>query len=208
MIRVAIADDHAIVREGLARILEAEDDMEVAVMLESGDDVLALAADADWDVLVLDLSLPGGGEATFEKLQYVRRGLPVIFFSMHPEDQYALQLLKAGAAAYLTKGRGSTEILSAIRKAAAGETYITQHLASQLLQAKPTQHQHAHELLTARERQVFVLLLEGKRPAEIVSELHVSPSTVSTHIQHIKKKLGVQSVVEMVKYAFRAGILD
>jgi DNA-binding CsgD family transcriptional regulator len=70
------------------------------------------------------------------------------------------------------------------------------------------QHQHAHELLTARERQVFVLLLEGKRPAEIVSELHVSPSTVSTHIQHIKKKLGVQSVVEMVKYAFRAGILD
>ena len=207
-IKVFIADDHAVIREGVARILEAAPDMHFAGQAESGHDVLELVRTADWDVLILDLSLPGGGEATMQSLQAIRPALPVIIFSMHPEDQYAIRLLKAGASAYLTKGRAGKELLDAIRKVARGKRYITQELAEQLLEQRDSVEAPGHELLTDREHQVFMLLLDGKQPGEIVEELHVSASTVSTHIQNIKRKLNAPSVVALVKYAYRVGLLD
>lgn len=208
MIRVFIADDHAIIREGLARIIHETDDIELAGQAEECERVLTLAPDADWDVLILDLSLPGGGAETLQRLQYIRPQLPVIIFSMHPEDQYAIQLLKSGASAYLTKGRATEEMIAAIRTVARGERYVTQNIAAQLLFTNPTSGHKPHELLSARESQVFMLILDGKQPSDIVSELNISPSTVSTHIQNVKKKLGASSIVELVKYAYRSGILS
>jgi len=208
VIRVCIADDHAIIREGLSQILGTVDDIICVQTFQSGHEVLEEATNADWDVLILDLGLPGGGEATLQRLQVIRPSLPVIIFSMHPEDQYAIQLLQSGASAYLSKGRPSKEILEAIRTVSRGGKYVTQELAMQLLNTKKTAEQAPHQILSPREKQVFMLLIDGKQPSDIVKELHVSPSTVSTHIHRIKQKLQVESVVEMVKYAYRSGILE
>jgi two-component system invasion response regulator UvrY len=206
-IRVFIADDHEMIRDGLARLIDASKDLVFAGEADNGQDVIQQARDAEWDVLVLDLNLPGGGEATLQSLQSIRPKLPVIIFSMHPEDQYALRLLKAGAMAYLTKGRPSSELLDAIRTVAQGKKYVTHELAMKLLDGNGPGEGHPHESLTDRENQVFMLLLGGKQPSEIVAELHVSASTVSTHINKIKQKLDAPTVVDIVKYAYRVGIL-
>lgn len=206
-IRVFIADDHAMIRDGLSRLIETTTDLILAGEADNGQDVIDQARDADWDVLVLDLSLPGGGEATLQSLQVIRPQLPVILFSMHPEDQYAIRLLKSGAAGYLSKGRSSFELLQAIRTVAQGKKYLTPELAEKLLDGKSTEQAAPHELLTDREYQVFMLLLDGKQPNEIVAELHVSASTVSTHINKIKQKLNTPTIVDIVKYAYRVGIL-
>lgn len=207
MIRVFIADDHAVIRDGLTRILEEADDMECAGQVEDGAEVLDALDDTPFDVLVLDLSLPGGGEETLQRVKMRKPDLPVIIFSMHPEDSYALHLLKTGASAYISKGRSTMELLKAIRKVHQGRKYVTQELAELLLEHKDAGEEMPHERLSDRERQVFMLLLDGRSPSEIVDELLVSASTVSTHIQRIKQKLEVNSVVEMVKYAYRVGIL-
>lgn len=206
-IRVFVADDHEMIRDGLARLLDASNDLELVGQAENGQDVVRQVKDADWDVLVLDLNLPGGGEATLQSVQSIRPKLPVIIFSMHPEDQYALRLLKAGAMAYLTKGRPSSELLDAIRKVHQGKKYITHELAMKLLDGQNPNDGFPHENLSDREHQVFMLLLSGKQPSEIVAELHVSASTVSTHINKIKQKLGAPTVVDIVKYAYRVGLL-
>jgi len=205
-IRVFVADDHAIIREGIAKIIHETPDLVLAGQADSGHTVMERVKNEEWDVLILDLSLPGGGEATLQKCKQHRPDMPVIIFSMHPEDQYAIQLLREGAAAYLTKGRPISEIVSAIREVSKGKKYITNELAMQLLEHKPTTQ--AHDVLTPREKQIFFLILDGKQPSEIVKDLHLSPSTVSTHIQHIKKKLNANSIVELVKYAYRSGLID
>ncbi len=206
-IKVFIADDHTMIRDGLIRLMETTTDLIFAGEADNGQEAMAQARNADWDVLLLDLSLPGGGEATLQSIQSIRPDLPVIIYSMHPEDQYAIRLLKAGAAAYLSKGRSSTELLQAIRKVAQGKKYITHELAEKLLDGKETAAAAPHELLTDREYQVFMLLLDGKQPNDIVAELHVSASTVSTHINKIKQKLNTPTIVDIVKYAYRSGIL-
>ncbi|MCC6157633.1 MAG: response regulator transcription factor [Deltaproteobacteria bacterium] len=208
MIRVFLVDDHVIVREGIRRLIEDCTGMTVVGEVSSGREVLRRAESESWDVLVLDLSLPDmNGTEVLNRVLEIRPALKVVVLSMYPEDQYGLRLLSMGAWAYLSKDRPPEELLDAIRRVASGRRYITDSLAE--LAASPQRGQGApHEHLTDREYQVFLLLFHGKSPAMVGEELKLMPSTVSTHIKAIKAKLGVQTLAEIVQYAFRAGISE
>ncbi len=203
MIRVFVADDHAIVREGIERMLSAMAGMECVGSAADADGLLAAASLADADVLVLDLSMPGGGLQLVERVRGRHDGLQVVVYSMYPEAQFGPSALRAGAAAYLTKGRPTAELVDALRRAAAGRKYVTQDIAERLLM-DDSDDRPPHERLSPREREIFQQLVEGASPSDIAEALHISKPTVSTHIRHIKDKMGVSSVAEMVDYAHRA----
>ena len=205
MIRVFVADDHAIVRDGLRRLLAEAPDMELVGETHRGHVVLERAGVERWDVLVLDLSLSDIGG--IEVLRRVRERVPtlrVVVLSMYPEEQYAARLLRMGASAYLSKGRSSDEILGAIRAGAQGRRYLTPTAADALL--APGDDRPAHERLSQREHQVFVLVLQGRAPGDIAAELALTPSTVSSHLARIREKLGVRTNGEVMQYAWRAGL--
>lgn len=207
-LRVFIADDHAVVRDGLARLMSDTSDLEVAGTASDSASVVKQARDADWDVVVLDIGLPGaGGVEVLSQLKAMAPQLPVIIFTMHPEDRFAVRLLKAGAAGYLCKTRSPSEVLEAVRRVAAGGRWVPPTIGELLLddRASPT---HKYETLTDREYQVFRMILDGKDPSHVAIELHLSPSTVSTHIRRIKQKLGAQSTADVIRYGFRAGLID
>lgn len=206
MIRVFIADDHVIVRDGLRRLLAETPGMELAGESGKGRDVLERAAQERWDVLVLDLSMEDvGGLEVLKRLRETLPSLPVIVLSMYPEAQYAVRLLRMGASAYLSKGRSSAELLEAIRTVAAGRRYVTGTAAEALVSAGGGSGA-PHERLSQREHQIFLLVAEGRSPGDIAAELNLSPSTVSSHLVHIRDKLGVRSNGEMIQYAYRTGL--
>ena len=199
MIRVLIADDHEIVRDGLKRILAAHPDLQVAGEAASGDAALALAKANDYDVAMLDMSMPGlSGLDLIKRLKIERPRLRILVLSMHGESQYAARVLKAGAAGYLSKDSAAGMLLNALRKVAAGGVHIGDAAAASLLQAgdKPP-----HESLSDREFEVMRLLVEGLGPTEIGERLHLSVKTVSTHKTRILDKLGLGSTAELVRYA-------
>ena len=198
MIRVLLADDHKIVREGLKRILAAQPDLQVAGEAASGDEALALVKENDYDVAVLDMSMPGlSGMDLIKRLRIERPALRLLVLSMHGEQQYAARVLKAGAAGYLGKDSAGESLVGAIRKVAAGGVHISEAAAASLVQAR-----HApHEALSDREFEVLRLLVEGLGPTEIGEKLHLSVKTVSTHKTRILEKLGVGSTAELVRYA-------
>jgi DNA-binding NarL/FixJ family response regulator len=209
VIRVFIADDHAIVRHGLRELLTATSDMRVVGEATDGRQLLNLAPTLDCDVLVLDLSLPRvSGPEVLRRLRQIKPELPVLVLTMYPEDQYALALLRNGASAYLCKDRPSTELLEAIRRVAAGRTYFTETIAQQLITGPNPDEGPAHGKLSAREHQVFTLIIQGRTSSEIAAELDLTAGTVSNHLAKIKEKLGAHSVAEVVRYAYRAGLID
>ena len=206
MIRIVLADDHAVVREGLRALLNAEPDLVVVGCAERGLQVESRLAEHGPDVLVLDIGLPDVNGS--EVLARVRARFPevaVVVLSTWPEDHFALQLLRAGASAYLHKIRRPEEIMAAIRKVTAGGRYLTDTLAELSLEAGSARA--PHELLSPRAQQIFRLLVAGRSVSEVAAELNVSVSTVSTHVGAIKARLGVGSVAEIVAYASRAGLL-
>lgn len=209
MIRVFLADDHAVVRAGLERVISTTEDMSVVGTAADGRQVLLLAeAGAEWDVLVLDLSLPRvSGMEVLRRLRSLRPSLPILILSMYPEDQYSIRLMREGASAYLSKERPLEELLAAIRRLAAGGTYLTASQAAQIIEAPAEADRPPHARLSAREHQVFVLIINGRTVSEIAAELDLSTSTVSTHLARIKEKLGARSVAEIVRYAHRAGLV-
>jgi DNA-binding NarL/FixJ family response regulator len=199
MIRVLIADDHAIVRDGLKRILAATRDLEVAGEAAGGDEALALVRANDYDVAMLDLSMPGlSGIDLIKRLRLEKPKLRILVLSMHGEQQYAARVLKAGAAGYLNKDSAAELLVGAIRKIAAGGVHVGEAVAASLLQAsdKPP-----HEALSDREFEVLRLLVEGLGPTEIGARLHLSVKTVSTHKTRILEKLNLGSTAELVRYA-------
>lgn len=207
MIRVFLADDHAIVRDGLKRLIAETPGLALAGETSKGREALERAQQDDVDVLVLDLSLEDlGGLEVLRRLREARPKLPVIVLSMYPEEQYAVRLLKLGAKAYLSKGRSSSELVEAIRTVAEGRRYLTPQVADALL--SPGQEKAPFERLSEREHQVFLLVAQGRTPGDIAAELNVSASTVSTHLMHIREKLGVRTNGELVQYAFRAGLVS
>lgn len=208
MIRVFLADDHAIVRDGLRRLLEETSGIEVAGESATGRGVLDRVDGGGWDVLVLDLSLEDvGGVEVLRQLRERAPKLPVVVLSMYPEAQYASRILRMGAAAYLSKGRSSRELVDAIRAAAQGRRYVTPDAAEALLSAGGADERAPHERLSERENQVFLLVAEGLSPGDIAAQLNLAPSTVSSHLVHIREKLGVRTNGEVMQYAFRAGLL-
>jgi DNA-binding NarL/FixJ family response regulator len=204
MIRVLIADDHKIVRDGLKGILAATADIEVAAEAAGGDEALALVRANDYDVALIDMSMPGlSGIDLVKRLRAEKPKLRLLVLSMHGEHQYAARALKAGAAGYLTKDSASEQLLGAIRKVAGGGVHISEAAAASLV----SQHKASHEALSDREFEVMRLLVEGLGPTEIGERLHLSVKTVSTHKTRILEKLNLGSTAELVRYAMENKLL-
>jgi len=198
MIRVLIADDHKIVRDGLRRILAANPDVEVAAEASDGDQALALVRANEYDVALLDISMPGlSGIDLIKRLKIERPKLRLLVLSMHGEDQYAARVLKAGASGYLNKDSASEMLLGALRKVAAGGVHIGDAAAASLVAAD----RPAHEALSNREFEVLRLLVAGSSPTDIAEQLHLSVKTVSTHKTRMLEKLKLRTTADLVRYA-------
>lgn len=207
-IRVFLADDHPFVLQGLHRVIDGAEDMVVVGSASDGRQALQALAELAWDVLILDLSLPRvSGNEVLRRVRAQHPAGHVIILSLYPEAQYAQRLLSEGASAYLSKDRPPEELLTAIRQVARGGAYLTAAQAAQLVQ-RPAAAGPPHARLSAREHQVFLLVIHGRASVEIAAELDLSTGTVSTHLHRIKEKLGVRSVAEIVSYAHRAGLVD
>jgi DNA-binding NarL/FixJ family response regulator len=199
MIRILIADDHKIVRDGLRRIVGGAADMEVAAEAADGDATLAQVKAGEYDVVMLDMSMPGlSGMDLIKRLKIEKPRLRILVLSMHGEHQYAARALKAGASGYLNKDSAAEALIGAIRKVAAGGVHISEAAAASLLAAGD---KAPHEALSDREFEVLRLLVEGLGPTEIGEKLHLSVKTVSTHKARILEKLGLGSTAELVRYA-------
>jgi DNA-binding NarL/FixJ family response regulator len=198
MTSVVLADDHQIVRDGLRRILAATTDLQVAAEAADGDELLKLVKANDYDVAVVDMSMPGlAGPALIKRLKTEKPKLRILVLSMHGEQQYAARVLKAGAAGYLNKDSAAEQLVGAIRKIAAGGVHIGEAAAASLVASEKA----PHETLSDREFEVLRLLVEGLGPTEIGERLHLSVKTVSTHKTRILEKLNLGSTAELVRYA-------
>lgn len=203
MIKILLADDHTIVRDGLKRILEATDDLVVADEAVDGFAVLTKIRAGKFDLLLLDMSMPGkSGIELIKQIKTEQPCLPILVLTMHDEEQYAVRAIRAGAAGYLTKESASSQLVHAIRKVAAGGLYIGPTVAEQLaLNLRPTADVLPHKMLSDREFEVFELLVNGKSVGEIANQLHLSIKTVSTHKTHIMQKMQMHSLADLVYYA-------
>jgi DNA-binding NarL/FixJ family response regulator len=205
MIRVVIADDHTIVREGLRRILLGQEDIEIAGEATNGHEVMDRVRAGGFDLLLMDLSMPGkSGIELIKQVKDEKPKLPVLVLTMHEEEQYALRAIRAGASGYLTKESATEQLVAAIRKIASGRLYISPEVAEQLaLDVMPHGNDDApaHKQLSDREFEVFRLLVEGKSVTEIGTQLHLSVKTVSTHKTRVLEKLRITSIAELVRYA-------
>jgi DNA-binding NarL/FixJ family response regulator len=207
MIRVLLADDHEIVRDGLKRILGACSDVQVTGEAANGDEALALARAHDYDLALLDMSMPGlSGIDLVKRLKAEKPRMKLLVLSMHGEPQYAARALKAGAAGYLTKDSAAEQLVGAIRKVAAGGVLVSEAAAAGLLAAS-TGEGPPHSRLSDREFEVFKQLAGGASPTEIARRLHLSVKTVSTHKTRIQEKLGLASTAELVRYALEHQLL-
>ncbi len=205
MIHILIADDHTIVRRGLKQIVEEQADMAVTGEAQNAQEALQLARKRAGDVLVLDLSMPGrGGLEVLREVQELERPLPVLVLSMHPEDQFATRVLRAGAAGYLTKESAPEELVKAIRKVHSGGRYVSPELAEKLAAAlQPGAERPLHEALTDREYQVLCRIASGKTVSQIALELCLSVKTISTYRTRILEKMGLSSNAELTRYAIQ-----
>ena len=210
MIRVLVADDHTIVREGLKQILAKCDDLVVAGEAANGNDVLKMVRDQAWDVLVTDMSMPGrSGIELIKLVREARPKLPVLVLSMYGEDQYAVRAIRAGASGYLNKESASDQLVSAIRKIAAGGVYVSAAVTEALFHNLRGDTAAApHEQLSDREFQVLRLIVSGKSSTEIAAELVLSPKTVSTHKTRILEKMRMSNQAELIRYAIEHKLMD
>jgi DNA-binding NarL/FixJ family response regulator len=210
MIRVVIADDHQILREGLKQLLLAAGDLEVVGEAGDGYEVLQRVRDLEFDVLLLDMSMPGkSGVELIKQVKSEKPKLRILVLSMHEEHQYAVRAIRAGASGYLTKESAAVQLTAALRKVAGGGAFITPEVAERLaLDAMPHTDGPLHETLSDREFQVFRLLVNGRSVSEIAGQLHLSAKTVSTHKARLMEKLQVDSNAELVRYAVKHRLSD
>lgn len=211
MIRLLIADDHAIVREGLKKILALNQDIDVAAEAADGAGVLQhLRHAADFNLLLLDMSMPGiDGVSLIGHIKAYHAALPILVFSMHNEPQVAFRAIKAGAAGYIVKDSDPETLLEAIRKVAGGGKYIDPTLAERLAFDAAFPEQLApHVLLSEREFEVFRLLVAGKRINDIADQLAISNKTVSTHKQHLMEKMKIHNSADLVRYAVQHNLFS
>jgi DNA-binding NarL/FixJ family response regulator len=208
--RILIADDHPLVRQGLKQLLAAEPDMTVVGEAKNADETLELARSLEWDVLILDYSMPGGnGLVVLKEIKrsYPRR--PVLVLSMHPEDSIAISVLRAGAAGYINKECASEELTVAIRKAVSGGKYVSTSLAEKLaLELEDGTRARPHESLSDREYRVMWMIASGKSITHIAEELFLSPNTISTYRIRILKKLKLEHNADLVRYAIKHRLME
>jgi len=208
MIRVIIADDHAVVREGIRRILADAGDVEVVAEAADGTELLAQLERAPCDVVLLDLSMPGlPGLEALRTIRAVCPSLPILVLSMHPEVQYAARTIRLGASGYLDKAGKPSELIHALRIVAGGSMYVTPPVAEQLVdRARQASSQLPHEALSNREFEVVCLMAAGKKLSDIARELSISVKTVSTFRGRILEKLGLRTTAEIIRYAIEHGL--
>jgi len=210
VIRVVIADDHTILREGLKQLLQSAGDLDVVGEAGDGHEVLREVRARDFDVLLLDMSMPGrSGPELIRQVKAEKPKLRILVLSMHEEHQYAVRAIKSGASGYLTKESASTQLVSAIRKVAGGGAFISPEVAEALaLNAMPNAGGPPHASLSDREYQVFRMLVDGVAVSEIATTLNLSAKTVSTHKARLMEKLGIANAAELVRYAMRHRLVD
>ncbi len=210
MIRVVIADDHQILREGLKQLLQAAGDVVIAGEAGDGFEVLERVRTLDFDVLLLDMSMPGkSGVELIRQVKSEKPKLRILVLSMHEEHQYAVRAIRAGASGYLTKESAAAKLVAAIRKVGSGGAFISAEVAERLAQeAMPHAEGPPHAALSDREYQVFRMLVNGQTVTEIAATLHLSGKTVSTHKARLMEKLGVENNAELVHYAVRHRLGD
>ncbi|MGB9093402.1 MAG: response regulator transcription factor [Gallionella sp.] len=210
MIRVFIVDDHVIVRQGLRRIIEEADGIEVTGEASNGVEALKKINTLNWDVMLLDISMPEkGGDDTLRQLLKEKRDAKVLILSMYSEDQYAVRLMKAGAWGYLTKDVAPEQLVVAIRQVIGGKKYISPTLAElMLMEINSDREKPLHDHLSDREYQVLKLLGSGKKVSEIAAALSLSVKTVSTYRAHILEKMKLKNNAELIYYVIQNGLLQ
>jgi two-component system invasion response regulator UvrY len=210
VIKLLIADDHAIFREGLKHILEEHPDIIVADEAGNGQEVLDYVWKNEYDMILLDIGMPG--MSALEVLKQVKNEkprLPVLVLSMYPEDQYAVRFIRAGASGYLTKESAPEELITAIRKITAGRKYITSSVAEKLAdEVEPDAEKPAHHTLSDREFEVFRLIASGKTVKQIADDLYLSVKTISTYRSRILEKMKMKTNAELMHYALKQHMLD
>ena len=210
MIKIFIADDHEIVREGLKQIVGDTSNMVIAGEASNGHEVLSKVLKNDYDVVVLDISMPGiNGLDVLKQIKSQKPKLPILVLTMHPEEQYAVRVLRAGASGYLTKESASDELITAIRKVSTARKYVSSSLAEKLAfglefdSKKPL-----HETLSDREYQVMCMIASAKTVKEIAEELFLSAKTISTYRTRILEKMNLKNNAELTHYAIKHGLVD
>lgn len=209
-IKILIADDHAIVREGLKQIVVEEKDMHVTGEAANAFELMELLKSKEWSIVVLDINMPGkSGLEALKDIKQIYPHLPVLILSMFSEDQYGLRAIKAGASGYLKKVSAPTELVTAIRKIVSGRKYINQQLAEKLADnMDATEKETLHEKLSDREYQIMCNIALGKSAEEIAEELSISINTVYSYRNRILEKMSMKSNVELTQYAVQNKLID
>jgi DNA-binding NarL/FixJ family response regulator len=210
MIRILIADDHTLMREGLKQILREYSDIIVAEEASSAHEVIGKLWKENYDLILLDIRFPGrSGLDVLRQLKCIKPTLPVLILSMYPEEQYAVRSLRAGASGYLTKESAPEELIAAIRRVAQGRRYITSSLAERLaFELDIDSDKPLHEKLSDREYQVLCLIASGKRVKDIADTLALSVKTISTHRARILRKMGMRNSAQLTHYAIKNNLVD
>ena len=210
MIKILIADDHPIVRQGFKQVLSETADLVVADEAGNGQEVLALVARKDYDVILLDISMPGkNGLEVLKELRITNAKIPVLILSIYPEEQYAIRALKAGASGYLTKASAPEELISAIRKVSRGGKYISSSLAEKIAYELDGDAEKApHDTLSDREYQILLMIASGKTVSDIADEMCLSVKTVSTYRSRILDKMKMKNNAELTTYAIRNKLVE
>jgi DNA-binding NarL/FixJ family response regulator len=209
VIKVLVADDHAIVRRGLRQILAETQDILVGGEAATAQEVMRLVQDERWSVVILDISLPGGsGLDLLADIRKVRPDLPVLILTVHSEDQYAVRAIRAGAAGFLTKESAPEKLIEAVRKVASGGRYVSAELAETLASVLAGESRGApHERLSDREFEILKMLASGRTVSEVARDLKLSVKTVSTHRTRLLKKMAMKTNAELTAYAIRNGLV-
>jgi two-component system invasion response regulator UvrY len=210
MIKILIADDHVLIREGLRKILKEAPDMSVVSEAQNAREVFERLKEDNPDVVVLDISLPGkSGLEILKDLKQEKPDLPVLILSMHPEDRFAVRALKAGAAGYVTKESAAQDLIKAIRKVVQGRKYVSASLAEKLaFDLESSTGKPLHESLSDREYQVLCMIAAGKTVKEISGELFLSISTVNTYRARILEKMGMKTDADLIRYSIENQLID
>ncbi len=209
MIKLLLADDHNIFRDGLKRIFADTPDIQVAAEAGTGHEALERMRSEDWDVVLLDINLPGkSGLEVLKQIKSEKPNQQIVILSMYPEDQYAIRAIKLGAAGYLSKDVEADELLAAIRKAAAGGRYASRTLTEHLLHSLYDNEHQPHALLSDREHLVFRYIVAGKSLTEIAQILSLSIKTISTYRSRLLEKMSMSSNAELIRYALEYQLFD
>jgi DNA-binding NarL/FixJ family response regulator len=210
MINVLVADDHPLLRNGLKQVLMQEPDIKVGGEAEDSEQVLERLAEPGWDLVILDITMPGrGGLEVLRDIRRIRPEIPVLILSMHPEDQFAVRAIKAGANGYVSKNNAATEVVTAVRKILTGKKYVSASLAEMLANALDSDSDRAlHESLSDREFQVMCKIASGKTVSQIAAEVTLSVKTISTYRARVLEKMNMHNNAELTRYAIQNNLVS